>query len=68
MKETSQAELDLKGILSSEEPEAVLKVTLDTPLSQNGKIRRDIIPALYDRKKSRLISALHLQKIFIQKR
>ena len=37
MKETSQAELDLKGILSSEEPEAVLKVTLDTPLSQNGK-------------------------------
>lgn len=37
VKETSQAELDLKGILSSEEPEAVLKVTLDTPLSQNGK-------------------------------
>ena len=60
VKETSQAELDLKGILSSEEPEAVLKVTLDTPLSQ--------IPALYARKKSRLISALHLQKIFIQKR
>ena len=29
--------------------------------------RRDIIPALYDRKKSRLISALHLQKIFITK-
>lgn len=36
-KDTSEAELDLSGILSEETPEAVLKIMLDTNLSQNGK-------------------------------